>query len=88
MKLVFVDTNYLVALLQESDQWHERAISAEREIENSRYVTTDSVLCELLNHFSKYGSGTRSSVAAAVHDILAHPDFQVLEQNRTAFYRV
>lgn len=53
MKVVFVDTNYLVALLQESDQWHDRATAAERKVENNSFVTTDAVLCELLNHFSK-----------------------------------
>ncbi len=85
MRAIFVDTNYLVALFQESDQWHERAKTAENLVEGLSYVTTDAVLCELLNHFSKFGAQTRRGIAAAVHEVLTDPDFIVLEQTRAAF---
>ena len=53
MKIAFVDTQYFVAIFQESDQWHERAIEIEAQITNYKFVTTDSILCEVLNYFSR-----------------------------------
>jgi len=85
MKTAFVDTQYFAAFFQESDQWHERAVELESQIGGYNFVTTDSVLSEVLNYFSGYGSITRREIAALVADVLADENFQVIEQTRDVF---
>jgi len=51
MSSLFIDTHYFIAILQEKDQWHERAKEVENEIDRYSFVTTDSVLVEVLNIF-------------------------------------
>ncbi|MGI8543536.1 MAG: type II toxin-antitoxin system VapC family toxin [Aridibacter sp.] len=85
MKVAFVDTQYFVAIFQESDQWNKRAVELESQIVGYNFVTTDSVLCEVLNYFSGYGKETRQEVSAIVFDILADESFQVIEQTRDVF---
>ena len=85
MKTAFVDTQYFAAFFQESDQWHERAVELESQIGGYNFVTTDSVLSEVLNYFSGYGSITRREIAALVADVLADENFQDIEQTRDVF---
>ncbi len=85
MNVAFVDTQYFVAIFQESDQWHKRAVELESQIVGYNFVTTDSVLCEVLNYFSGYGKETRHEVSAIVFDILDDESFQVIEQTRDVF---
>jgi len=85
MNVGFVDTQYFIAVFQESDQWHERAVELESKIGGYNFVTTDSALTEVLNYFSGYGSVTRREIAALVADVLAAENFQVIEQTRDVF---
>ncbi len=80
MNVAFVDTQYFVAIFQESDQWHKRAVELESRIVSYDFITTDSVLCEVLNYFSGYGKETRREVSAIISDILNDESFQVIEQ--------
>ncbi len=59
MKVAFVDTLYFVALFNRRDQWHERAIAASRLVAETKLITTEDVLVELLNFFSEYGEKSR-----------------------------
>ena len=85
MKTAFVDTQYFAAFFQVSDQWHERAVELESQIGGYNFVTTDSVLAELLNYFSGYGNITRREIAALVADVLDDENFQIIEQTREVF---
>jgi predicted nucleic acid-binding protein len=87
MNVAFVDTQYFVAIFQESDQWHKRAVELESRIVGYDFVTTDSVLCEVLNYFSGYGKETRREVSAIISDILNDESFQVIEQTREVFLK-
>ena len=53
MKVAFVDTLYFVALFNPRDQWHERAIAASKLVAETKLITTEDVLVELLNFFSE-----------------------------------
>ena len=55
MKVAFVDTLYFVALFNPRDQWHETAIAASKLVAETKLITTEDVLVELLNFFSEYG---------------------------------
>ncbi|AUB81563.1 type II toxin-antitoxin system VapC family toxin [Candidatus Thiodictyon syntrophicum] len=55
MKTIFVDTAALVALGNKDDQWHAQAIQVSRQLTltGCRFVTTDAVLFEVGNTFSR-----------------------------------
>lgn len=46
---IFLDTMYVVALVNENDEYHERASELSEKYENSAFVTTDGVLLEIAN---------------------------------------
>lgn len=87
MKVVFVDTQYFVAIFQESDQWNKQAVELESQINGYKFVTTDSILIEVLNYFSGYGEEVRQEISAVISDILADDDFEVIEQTRDVFLK-
>ena len=44
---IFVDSHYLIALLNPSDQYHDLALDCSRELDDARLWTTDWVLIEV-----------------------------------------
>lgn len=87
MNSIFVDTQSFIASFQKIDQWHQQTQEIETKIDGCRLVTTDAVLCELLNYFSGYNEQTREKIARVVHDVLAEDDFLVVEQTRPVFLK-
>jgi predicted nucleic acid-binding protein len=55
MRTIFVDTAALIALGNRQDQWHVQAVAMSRQLTlaGSRFVTTDAVLLEVGNTFSR-----------------------------------
>jgi len=49
MRVVFADTLYFVALVNPQDQWRANAINADAVVRESRLITTETVLIEILN---------------------------------------
>lgn len=87
MKTVFVDTSYWIATINPRDQWHGAAKTAKKSLGNVRLVTTEEVLMELLNGFSKTGVEFRKRTAAAVRAISGNPNVKVIPQTRDSFAR-
>ena len=56
MRVVFADTLYFIALINPQDQWRANAINADNVVRESRLITTRTVLIEILNFTSGYGS--------------------------------
>lgn len=85
MKEVFADTQYFVAVLSESDDAHDQAIlhaEALAESQDTRLVTTDAVLMELLNTFAGKGEHARRLAADFVSALLNDPAALVVAQTR------
>jgi uncharacterized protein len=55
MRSIFVDTAALIALGNRQDQWHAQAVAMSRQLTlaGSRFVTTDAVLLEVGNTYSR-----------------------------------
>ena len=51
--LIFLDTGYLLALVNERDQYHQQALELSVVYEASVFLTTDAVLMELGNALSR-----------------------------------
>jgi predicted nucleic acid-binding protein len=50
MKTIFADTFYWVALINNRDDWHEKAIEMTRKLQQVTIVTTDEVFIEVFNN--------------------------------------
>lgn len=87
MKTVFVDASYWIAIINPRDQWHDAAKNARKNLGNVRFVTTEEVLMELLNGFSKCGAEFRKRTAAAVRAISGDPNVMVIPQTRDLFFK-
>ena len=85
MKSVFVDTVYWVGRASQWDQWHERARQLSELLGETRLVTTDEVLVEFLNFFSRYGVEMRRRAVAVARQILRDANIQVVPQTRASF---
>jgi len=85
VNVAFVDTLYFVALFNPRDQWHERVIAASKLIANTKLITTEDVLVELLNFFSDYGGKARRGAVTQAEGILNGASIEVAPQSHEAF---
>jgi uncharacterized protein len=82
VRRVFADTFYWIALSDLGDDWHKRALKISRTLIGVQLVTTDSVLIEYVNFFSRHQAALRRAVVEAVHDILNDENIEVVPQTR------
>jgi predicted nucleic acid-binding protein len=87
MRQVFVDTAALVALGNKQDDWHNEAAAVSRQLTlaGCRFVTTDAVLLEVGNTFSR--SQLKSVALRLIETALRSPRWQCLEVDRTLLAR-
>lgn len=82
---LFADAFYCVALLNPADAFHSRVTLFGSRLGGALLVTTDEVLTEVLNWFSRYGPHWRGKAAGLVHDLRSDPAVDVLAQARADF---
>ena len=85
MIVAFGDTSYWVALIDPNDQWHKTAKATREALGDSRIVTTDEVLVEVLTFLGSLGPRLRSSAVRFARGILHDPQVEVLPQTRDSF---
>jgi predicted nucleic acid-binding protein len=83
--MAFVDTLYFVALFNPRDQWHERTVAASKLITDTKLITTEEVLVELLNFFSEYGEKARRGAVTQAEAILSGANIDVAQQSHEGF---
>ena len=81
---IFVDTGYILALINTSDEHHERASDIASEIVG-RFVITEAVLTEISNTLSRLR--WRSASVAAIEDLRSDPDIEVVSISPELFDR-
>jgi len=84
---VFVDTSFLVAVLDHRDRWHERAMELTSDLDEHRaeMITTDAVLLEMANYFSR--SPLRQHAIEWISAIREAGGWHVIELKRTLLAR-
>jgi len=82
---VFADTLYFIAVINPQDQWRDQATNAEAIVRESRIVTTETVLLEMLNFTAGYGPNLRKAVASFVRDLLQDEDVDVIPHTGELF---
>lgn len=61
---LFVDTGYIIALINENDNYHKRALSLAEQCAGYPLVTTDAVLLETGNALSRIAAVNAASLFA------------------------
>ncbi|MFV8751497.1 type II toxin-antitoxin system VapC family toxin [Nannocystaceae bacterium ST9] len=90
MTEVFVDTAYLVALLNPHDDLHLRAVELRAMLETCRLITSDLILGELLTYFGDVGnpeerSYFRKQAVEITRELLCAPEVIVESQTHDLF---
>lgn len=70
MKRVFADASYWIGMTNPGDQWHQRAADASRALgSDTEVVTTEMVLTEVLNFFTRSRSHYWNMMALQTIDV-------------------
>jgi uncharacterized protein len=69
MRLIFIDTFYLIALAHPRDEWHEKAKAVGESIGRALQLTMESVLTEFLNFFCNSGPHMRQAAVEMVDTV-------------------
>ena len=81
----FVDTAYLVAILNPRDELADSVAAAHQQLGEAGLVTTEEVLTEFLNAISDAGPSVRVRAQEMVVRALYSPKIQVIEQSHDSF---
>lgn len=80
MKTVFADTGYWIALLNPRDELHERARQVSESLGQTRIVTSEMVLVELLNYYADRGTAKRGAAATLARKLQESPNVVIVPQ--------
>src|SRR5688572_23646314 len=80
MAAIFVDSHFLIAVINKRDQWHDAASNFSSTATYSDFVTTDSILVETLNYFSEFRPDIKEGAVMAVSGFASRPEVNLIEQ--------
>ena len=86
MKIIFADTGYWIALLDPQDTLHHNAINLSVSLAQEQIYTSEMVLTEVLNHFSKRGTFLRQAAIALIQSVQDNPAIEIAPQTSELFY--
>ncbi|MGH7169240.1 MAG: type II toxin-antitoxin system VapC family toxin [Gemmataceae bacterium] len=78
----FLDTLFVIALINQRDQYHERAAELAARYEGERFLTTDAVLLEIGNALAKK---YRQEAVEAITHLLTSEDVEVVRLTAALF---
>ncbi len=82
MSEIFLDSSYVIALVNERDQYHEQAMKLARELGIQYLVTTDAVLLEVGNSLAR---SFKSKAIAVIEEFLASDEVRVVSVDISLF---
>ncbi|PSF36623.1 nucleic acid-binding protein [Aphanothece hegewaldii CCALA 016] len=85
MRTIFADTGYWIALLNPRDELHETAKKLSVSLSSAYLITSEMVLTEVLNDFSKRGNYFRKAGVRLVEGLELHPNITIISQDRQRF---
>ena len=85
MRTVFADTGYWVALLNPLDDLHNKATKLSKSLNPVHIVTSQMVLTEVLNDFSKRGDYLRQVATKLIGSINKNSNITLVSQTSEQF---
>ncbi|MCU0567214.1 MAG: PIN domain-containing protein [Oculatellaceae cyanobacterium Prado106] len=72
---MFIDTGYVIALINQTDQYHQRALQLAEQYDGIPAITTDAILLEIGNALSKIA---RNEAAEIIRYFQTAPEVTVV----------
>ncbi len=85
MRYIFADTGYWVALLSPVDNLHSKAVSLSKSLQPAHIVTSEMLLTEVLNDFSKRSDYVRDGAARFIKALYQDPNTTIIPQTTAQF---
>ncbi len=85
MKTIFLDTAFIVALINPNDSLRTRALEVLDLIEGSEFLTTDAVLTEVLNFYAERGIYLRTKALKYVKLLMQQNDLNLIYHSKYLF---
>jgi uncharacterized protein len=87
VRVVFADTGYWVALLNPRDELHDKATALSKSLNPLHIVTSEMVLTEVLNDFSRRGQYLRQAATKLIDRIQKNPNITLISQTSQQFHQ-
>ena len=84
MTPIFIDTSYVLALVNAADKYHERACAGALQV-SGPFITTEAVLTEIGNALSR--TRWRALGVATLHDLRTDPNIEAAPVDAPLFER-
>lgn len=81
---IFIDTLYIVALINRRDEYHDRAVALSLQLQNESFVITDSVLLEIGNALAR---NYKAETISVIESFLEADDVEVVPLTSELFQR-
>lgn len=78
----FIDTSFVIALVNEKDEDHALALDLSVQYEGLRLLTTDGVLLEIGNSLAR---SFRDQASATIENFLASDEIEIVKMDQTLF---
>jgi predicted nucleic acid-binding protein len=85
MTSVFADAGYWIALLNPTDALHERAVQVSASLGQTRILTSELVLTEVLNACARKGDVPRRMACVLIDELRSDPDYEIVPMTSSAF---
>ena len=82
MKTTFVDTFYIVALVNERDEYHEKANELVEIYDDKPLLVTDAVLLEIGNSLAR---NYKQKAVEIFEEFFASPEIEIIRLNESLF---
>lgn len=79
---IFIDTSFIVALINERDQYHERAVELADQYDGQALIVTDAVLLEVANALA---NRYKLEAIQVIEDLLSSEDVEVVRLTTELF---
>jgi predicted nucleic acid-binding protein len=81
---IFIDTLFVVALINPRDQYHAKAVALATNYEASQLLTTDAVLLEIANGLAR---NYKEEAIEIIEDFFASEEVEIVRLNSQLFER-
>lgn len=81
---IFVDTSFIIALVNERDQYHHQALSIADRYDSQFLVVTDAILLEASNALSR---SYKNEAIQIIEDLMASENVEIVHLNSELFVR-
>ena len=85
MPTLFADSGFWIALVNDRDELHNRALAALNRFETAEIVTTEMVLVEVANHLGRRGRGRRRDAADLLHRLEEDSRVEIVQASHSQY---